>query len=137
MNYIKFLMTGIIFGIILAKAEIISWFRIYEMFRFESFYMYGIIGSAIAIGILIIQIIKKTELKSTLGQAITIQPKNRSKFRYIIGGIIFGLGWGLVGACPGPMFVLLGYGYLTILVVLLGAILGTFVYGLLKTKLPH
>ncbi|MBT8190435.1 MAG: YeeE/YedE family protein [Bacteroidia bacterium] len=137
MKYFKFLLVGILFGIMMAKAEIISWFRIYEMFRFESFHMYGIIGSAVVLGIIIIQIIKRTKLKSIYGEEIVIPDKDFSYARYIIGGIIFGLGWAMVGACPGPMFVLIGYGYYVILLVVLGALIGTFVYGVLRNKLPH
>ncbi|MBT8229988.1 MAG: YeeE/YedE family protein [Saprospiraceae bacterium] len=137
MKYFKFLLVGILFGIMMAKAEIISWFRIYEMFRFESFHMYGIIGSAVVLGIIIIQIIKRTKFKSIYGEEIVIPDKDFSYARYIIGGIIFGLGWAMVGACPGPMFVLIGYGYYVILLVVLGALIGTFVYGVLRNKLPH
>lgn len=137
MKYFKFLLTGILFGIMMAKAEIISWFRIHEMFRFESFHMYGIIGSAVVLGIIIIQIIKRTKLKSINGDEISIPDKEMRMTGSIIGGIIFGLGWALVGACPGPMFVLLGYGYYVILLVILGALIGTFVYGVFRPKLPH
>ena len=137
MKYLKFILAGIIFGIVMGKAEIISWFRIYEMFRFESFHMYGVIGSAVVLGIVIVQLIKKLKIKSTEGEHIDIPHKDMSFMRYITGGIIFGLGWAMVGACPGPMFVLLGYGYFTILLVILGAVLGTFVYGVFREKLPH
>ena len=137
MQYIKFLLTGILFGIVMAKAEIISWFRIYEMFKFESFHMYGVIGSAVILGVIIVQIIKRSKLKDLYGTPIDIPDKNKSIIRYLSGGIVFGLGWGLVGACPGPMFVLLGYGYYTILVVIAGAVLGTLLYGILQNKLPH
>ncbi len=137
MKYAKFVIIGIIFGIIMAKAELISWFRIYEMFRFESFHMYGVIGSAVILGILFVQIIKRTGAKDISGQEISINPKKMGVTRYLLGGIIFGLGWALAGACPGPMFVLVGYGYYSILIVILGAILGTFAYGLLRNKLPH
>lgn len=137
MKYLKFLLAGVIFGIVMAKAEIISWFRIYEMFRFESFHMYGIIGSAVVLGILMVQYIKRTKMKDMYGNPITFTPKDMSVPRYLFGGIIFGLGWALAGACPGPMFVLLGYGYTQILLVIAGAILGTLAYGLLRKKLPH
>jgi uncharacterized membrane protein YedE/YeeE len=137
MKLLKFLLVGIIFGITMAKAEIISWYRIYEMFRFDAFHMYGVIGSAVIIGLLITQLIKRSKMKSIEGKEITFSPKNMSYARYILGGIIFGLGWGLVGACPGPMFVLLGYGYFSILIVILGALLGTFAYGIVRDKLPH
>lgn len=137
MKYIKFLLTGVLFGIVMAKAEIISWYRIYEMFRFESFHMYGVIGTAVVIGAIVVQVIKRTQMKNTKGDIIHFNPKNRSITRYLIGGIFFGLGWALVGACPGPMFVLLGYGYFPLLVVVFGALLGTFVYGVTRSKLPH
>lgn len=137
MQYIKYLFTGLVFGTIMSKAEIISWYRIYEMFRFDSFHMYGIIGSAVVLGIFTVQIIKRTGMKNMYGDAIHFNPKNKSVARYLIGGTIFGLGWAMVGACPGPMFVLVGHGYLPILVVIAGAMLGTLVYGMLRSKLPH
>jgi len=121
----------------MVKAEIISWYRIFEMFRFEAFHMYGIIGSAVILGVIGTFIMKKTEAKALDGNTITFGNKKMGVTRYLIGGIIFGLGWALVGACPGPMFVLLGAGYLPIVVVLLSAILGTFTYGLVRNKLPH
>lgn len=137
MKYIKFLILGIVFGIIMAKAEIISWYRIYEMFRFDAFHMYGIIGSAVILGIIGVQLIKKLSIKSIHGQALVFEAKHKSITRYLAGGIIFGLGWAMVGACPGPMFVLLGFGYLPIIIVILGALLGTLSYGILRPKLPH
>ena len=137
MKYIKFLLLGVFFGIVLAKAEIISWYRIYEMFRFDAFHMYGVIGSAVVLGAIIVQIVKRSKLKDMYGEGIAINPKDMSIARYLIGGTFFGLGWALVGACPGPMFILLGYGYTPILVVIAGAILGTYVYGLMRNKLPH
>lgn len=137
MKYLKFILTGILFGIILSKAEVISWYRIYEMFRFESFHMYGVIGSAVIIGIVLMQLIKRKELSSINGEKITYSDKKKSIPRYLIGGTIFGLGWALSGACPGPMFILLGFGYLPILIVIVGALLGTFLYGLIKKQLPH
>ena len=137
MRFFIYLGIGILFGITMFKSEAASWFRIYEMFRFESFHMYGIIGSALISGMIIIQIIKKFKVKSVFGDEILFSPKNKSFSRYIIGGIIFGLGWALVGACPGPMFVLIGAGYFPILIVIAFAMLGTFLYGVLKDKLPH
>lgn len=137
MKNLKFLFSGILFGIILAKSEAISWYRINEMFHFESFHMYGIIGSAVAIGILVTQFIKRTQLKSIEGKAITIADKPKGITSYLLGGIIFGLGWALTGACPGPMYILVGYGYLPILIVIIGALLGTLSYGIAKPKLPH
>ena len=137
MKFLKFLMLGILFGIIMTKAEIISWFRIYEMFRFESFHMYGIIGSAIFLGLLYIQIIKRFNIRSIDGLEINFVPKKSGFIRYFAGGTIFGLGWAVTGACPGPMFVLLGNGFLAVFVMILGSVLGTFIYGLLREKLPH
>ena len=137
MKYIKYLLVGAFFGIMLSKAEVVSWYRIYEMFRFDSFHMYGVIGSAIAVGIILIQIIKRTKLNSISGVEINIPPKNPSVARYLFGGIIFGLGWALTGACPGPMFILVGQGVGVMLVVIASAIAGTFAYGLLRNKLPH
>ncbi len=137
MKYLKYLTVGVLFGIALSKAEIISWYRIYEMFRFESFHMYGVIGSAVVLGVIIVQVIKRTSLKDMYGEEITISPKNMSITRYLVGGTIFGLGWALAGACPGPMFILAGYGYMSILLVILGALLGTFIYGIFREKLPH
>lgn len=121
----------------MAKSEVISWYRIYEMFQFDAFHMYGIIGSAVGLGVLGVYLMKKNKTKSITGEEIYFPPKKMSIPRYLIGGIFFGLGWAMVGACPGPMFVLLGGGYLPIIVVIIGALLGTFVYGLLRKHLPH
>lgn len=137
MNKVKFYILGVLFGIVMTKAEVISWLRIYEMFKFQSFHMYGIIGSAVILGILFVQIIKRTKMKNTLGSEIKFTPKKMSISRYLIGGSIFGLGWAMTGACPGPMFTLVGNGALVMLVVILSATLGTFVYGIVKNKLPH
>jgi len=137
MRTVSYLLIGIVFGITMFKSEAASWFRIYEMFKFESFHMYGIIGSALVIGIIMVQLIKKLSLKSFHGEEICFYPKAKSFSRYMFGGIIFGLGWALAGACPGPMFTLVGVGYIPMLVVIASAILGTFIYGLLKDKLPH
>ncbi|MFN2261275.1 MAG: DUF6691 family protein [Psychroflexus sp.] len=137
MKTILYLIIGTFFGIIMYKSEAASWFRIYEMFEFGSFHMYGIIGSALAIGIIGIQIIKRKKMKALSGSDMELKPKAMSIPRYLFGGILFGLGWALAGACPGPMYVLAGAGYGSILVVIFGALLGTFVYGLLKNKLPH
>ncbi|MFY0600529.1 MAG: YeeE/YedE family protein [Cyclobacteriaceae bacterium] len=137
MKFIKYLFVGVIFGITLTKGEIISWYRIYEMFRFESFHMYGVIGSAVLIGIIFVQIIKRTKMKDIDGNPIQIASKEMGVTRYLIGGTIFGLGWAMTGACPGPLFILLGNGIGVIAVVILSALLGTYVYGLLKDKLPH
>lgn len=137
MKNIRFLFLGIFFGIVLAKAQVISWFRIYEMFRFESFHMYGIIGSAVILGIIIIQIIKRSHLKSADGKPIVIEPKDKTYKASIFGGTLFGLGWALVGACPGPIYILIGAGYMSFMVVFAGALIGTYIYGALKEKLPH
>ena len=136
MSKIKFLILGFIFGVILIKAEVISWFRIQEMFRFQAFQMYGIIGSAVVIGIISIFLIKKYEVKTIHREEIKIVPKEFSKGN-IIGGLIFGLGWAMTGACPGPLYALVGSGLLIIGVVLLSAVFGTWVYGCIKNKLPH
>lgn len=132
-----YLFIGVFFGIIMYKSEAASWFRIYEMFQFKAFHMYGIIGSALGLGIIMIQLIKRQNIKSFNGEQIVIQPKEKGFSRYLIGGVIFGLGWALAGACPGPMFTLVGAGYIPILVVIVSALLGTFVYGLLQNRLPH
>lgn len=137
MKYLKYLVIGILFGIIMTKSEAISWYRIQEMFRFQSFHMYGIIGSALVVGVIIIQLIKRNQLKSLEGGIINFNDKAMSIPRYLLGGIVFGLGWALSGACPGPMFTLVGNGFSVILVTIASAILGTFVYGLVKEKLPH
>lgn len=134
---LAFLLIGIVFGIVLYKSEAASWFRIYEMFNFADFHMFGIIGTAVGLGVIIIQLIKRSGLKSFYGVPITIAPKEKSVKRYLIGGTFFGMGWGLAGACPGPLFVLIGAGYLPILIVFFSAVAGTFIYGLLKDKLPH
>ena len=137
MKYIKFLLVGIVFGIVMFKSEAASWFRIYEMFQFQSFHMYGIMGSALTLGVIGTWLIKRYNLKSIDGQPIKFKPKDKSFSRYMYGGIIFGLGWALAGSCPGPVYTLIGAGYLPVLVVLLGALIGTFIYGLLRHKLPH
>lgn len=137
MKFIKFLIVGILFGIIMSKSEVISWYRIYEMFRFESFHMYGIIGSAVILGALATFIIKKYKLRNTEGEQILFSDKQKSIPRYLIGGTLFGLGWAMTGACPGPMFVLLGKGVWTVGVIVLSATFGTFLYGLVRHKLPH
>jgi len=137
MKYLKFLTVGVLFGILLIKSEAVSWFRIFEMFRFEAFHMYGIIGSAVILGAIGIALIKKYKIKDLSGQAIQIPNKEKNYKSALIGGTIFGLGWALAGACPGPMYVLLGTGALSMLIVIAAALAGTFVYGLLRDKLPH
>jgi uncharacterized membrane protein YedE/YeeE len=130
-------MVGILLGFVLYKSEAVSWYRIYEMFRFQSFHMYGIIGSAVIAGIIIVQLIRRRHLRNLQGQPIVIKDKNKSIPRYLIGGFLFGLGWSLAGACPAPMFILLGSGYTVFIVYLVAAMTGTFVYGLLRSRLPH
>lgn len=137
MKYLKYIVLGVFFGITFTKAEIISWYRIYEMFRFESFHMYGVIGSAVVLGIIVVQVIKRRKLKDIHGNPIVFHPKDFSIPRYLIGGAIFGLGWAMTGACPGPMTVLIGNGVLVMLVVIGFAVLGTYLYGAVKDKLPH
>jgi len=137
MKNIKFLLVGVLFGIILSKGEIISWFRIYEMFKFQSFHMYGVIGSAVVIGMMLMLLFKNGKIKTLQGEIIEVAPKKKGMPRNLIGGIIFGFGWALGGACPGPIFALVGKGILPIFVVLLGALLGAFSYHAVKQKLPH
>ena len=137
MRTLFYLIIGIIFGITMYKSEAASWFRIYEMFRFEAFHMYGIIGTALAMGVVSTLIIKRNNIKSFYGEEVKFIPKEKGFTRYMLGGIIFGLGWALAGACPGPMFTLLGAGFLPISIVIIAAIIGTFIYGVLKEKLPH
>ena len=137
MKLARFFLTGIFFGIVLTEAEAVSWYRIYEMFHFQSFHMFGIIGMALFTGIIGLQIIKRKKLKDFNGFPIKIIEKERGFWRYVFGGTLFGLGWALVGSCPGPIFILLGTGTYAIAVVLIGALLGTYIYGLLKDKLPH
>ncbi|CAD0004397.1 DUF6691 family protein [Flavobacterium salmonis] len=133
---LKYLIVGIFFGIVFVKAEIINWFRIQEMFNLESFFMYGVIGSAVAVGLISVQLIKKLNIKTLQGEKIEIQPKTFNKGQ-IYGGLLFGFGWAITGACPGPLFAQIGTGATVIVVTLVSAIAGTWVYGLIKDKLPH
>ncbi len=137
MKLIKFLLAGILFGIVMAKSEALSWYRIQEMFRFQSFHMYGIIGTAVTLGVIGVQLIKRMKIKDFEGNPILFHPKDRSVARYLIGGSIFGMGWALSGACPGPMVVNIGYGYFSMVIVFLFAMVGTFLYGAVKDRLPH
>jgi len=137
MKTVLYLAIGILLGITMFKSELASWFRVYEMFRFDSFHMYGIIGTALFFGVLVTQTIKKKNVKSIYGEAIKIEPKEKGVTRYLVGGIIFGLGWALAGACPGPIFTMIGVNFLPFMVIVVAAVLGTFVYGVLKDKLPH
>ncbi len=137
MKGLKFILSGLVFGVIMAKSEAISWYRIQEMFRFQSFHMYGIIGTAVILGVAIVYFIKKFKIRDFQGNPILFQDKDKSWKKYIIGGSIFGLGWALTGACPGPMFVNVGYGYYSMLIVIFGSLIGTYLYGVIKHKLPH
>jgi uncharacterized protein len=136
MKYLKYLIVGSIFGLTLTKTEAVSWFRIQEMFRFQSFHMYGIIGSAILVAMVSILIIKRFKVKSIHGEEIVIPDKKFNKGA-IFGGTIFGMGWALAGACPGPLYALVGAGYSVILIVILSALVGTWTYSYLRPKLPH
>jgi uncharacterized membrane protein YedE/YeeE len=135
-NLFKYLIAGILFGIILTKAEVISWFRIQEMFRFQSFHMYGVIGSAVLTGVVSVFIIKRFNLKTISGEPITL-PKKTFQKGQIYGGLLFGGGWALAGACPGPIFASIGIGAYVMLMVLFSALVGTWVYGFFREKLPH
>lgn len=137
MKGLKFILTGILFGVVMAKSEAVSWYRIQEMFRFQSFQMYGIIGTAVVLGIIFVFLIKKFKIRDFSGEPIEFKDKDKNWTRYLLGGSIFGLGWALTGACPGPMFVNLGYGYWSMLIVILGALGGTYIYGIVRTWLPH
>jgi uncharacterized membrane protein YedE/YeeE len=133
---LKYAVAGILFGIILVKAEVISWFRVQEMFRFQSFHMFGVIGSAVVVGIISVLIIKKYKIKTIYGEPIEFVSKKFNKGN-IYGGLIFGFGWAITGACPGPLFAQIGTGATVIIVTLLSAIAGTWVYGKLRPRLPH
>ena len=135
-SYSKYLITGVLFGIILVKSEVISWFRIQEMFRLQSFHMYGVIGSAIITGIISVQIIKRNNIKTIKGEKIEL-PRKKFHKGQVYGGLLFGFGWALTGACPGPLFAQIGTGALVVIVTLASAIAGTWVYGFLSQKLPH
>ena len=136
MKYIKYLVLGTLFGIILTKSEVISWFRIQEMFRFQAFHMYGVIGSAIVVGMISIQLIKRNRIKTISGESIVIADKQFNHGIWV-GGFIFGLGWAITGACPGPLFAQLGSGVGAAAVLILAALAGTWTYSALRTKLPH
>ena len=137
MRIFSFFLTGIFFGIVMTKSEAISWFRIHEMFRFESFHMYGIIGVAVVLGAIILALMKRLDMKTLNDTSVSYIPMKMNVTRHLLAGTIFGLGWALMGACPGPIFVLLGHGFWIILMVLAGATLGAFVYGVVRGKLPH
>lgn len=133
---LKYMVVGMAFGIVFVKAEIISWFRIQEMFRLDSFHMYGVIGSAVMVGMLSMLLVKRFNIKTLQGEAVSIAPKTFQKGQ-IYGGLIFGLGWAITGACPGPLFAQIGSGFLVIIVTLLSAIAGTWLYGYSRERLPH
>ncbi|MDE5449847.1 YeeE/YedE family protein [Elizabethkingia meningoseptica] len=133
---LKYMLVGILFGIVFVKSEVVSWYRIQEMFRLQSFHMYGIIGSAVLVGMLSVWLIKKFNIKTIHGEPISIAPKKFNKGQ-IYGGLLFGFGWAITGACPGPLFAQIGTGATVIIVTLLSAIAGTWVYGFLREKLPH
>lgn len=137
MRLFSFFSVGILFGIIMTKSEAVSWFRIHEMFRFESFHMYGIIGTAVVLGAGIIFAMKKFKVKTLRDTFVSYTPMKLSPSRHLLAGSVFGLGWALMGACPGPMFVMLGHGFTLFALVILSATLGTYTYGLLRDKLPH
>jgi uncharacterized membrane protein YedE/YeeE len=137
MKFVKFLLLGIVFGIVMTKSEAVSWYRIQEMFRFQAFHMYGIIGTAVTLGVAGVALIKRFRMRDFSGNPIMFNPKEKSVLRYLIGGSIFGLGWALSGACPGPMVVNIGYGYWAMVIVFFFALVGTYLAGLIKNKLPH
>lgn len=137
MKLLRFLFVGILFGIVMTKSEAISWYRIQEMFRFQSFHMYGIIGVAVVLGALMHFLIKKFDSKNAFGELIQFQDKPKTYKASIFGGTLFGLGWAMTGACPGPLYTLVGNGYWVVLVILVSALLGTFAYGALRSRLPH
>lgn len=137
-DFVLYPILGTLFGFILLRSEVISWYRIQEMFLFDSFHMYGVIGSAVIVGMISIQIIKRLHMRDIDGNPIEIPPKDPSQVkRYLIGGSLFGLGWSLIGACPAPMFTLLGSGLTVFLIPILSAIVGTYIYGMVRAKLPH
>ena len=131
-----YMLLGVYFGVVITKAQVVSWFRIQEMFRFQSFHMYGIIGLAVAVAAISVALIKRSDVRSLEGQPIRIPRKQMGK-RYLAGGTIFGLGWALTGACPGPLLALVGNGVTVMLVAVASALLGTWTYGLLRPRLPH
>ncbi|WP_436486249.1 DUF6691 family protein [Chitinophaga sp. ARDCPP14] len=136
MKNIRYLVAGTFFGIVLVKAQVISWFRIQEMFQLTSFHMYGVIGTAVITGIISLQLIKRLNIKTIQGEPISVAPKTFNKGQ-IFGGLLFGLGWAITGACPGPLFAQIGTGFTVVGITLLSAIAGTWIYGALKPKLPH
>lgn len=136
-GYAAYLIVGIAFGIILTKSEVISWYRIQEMFRFQSFHMYGVLGTAVGLGVILVALLKKFQVKSIHGEPIIVPEKTFSVYRYLFGGTIFGMGWAMTGACPGPLYILVGNGITVFVVVIASALLGTWVYGMVRQYLPH
>ncbi|MDL2345354.1 YeeE/YedE thiosulfate transporter family protein [Deinococcus sp. MIMF12] len=134
---LAYLLAGLYFGVVLVKSEAASWYRIQEMFRFESFHMFGLIGSAVLTGMVTTALLRRFVGRSREGQAISVTPKEKGWRRYVLGGLTFGVGWGLAGVCPGPIFTLLGAGIWPMLLVLAFALLGTYLYGAFKDRLPH
>lgn len=137
MKFLKYAVIGFLFSITMYKSEALSWFRIYEMFKFQSFHMYGIIGTSVISGIILVQLFNRGILKGYKQTKIEIPQKKKGFTNYFLGGIIFGLGWGMGGVCPGPLYILIGSGYSVFIVFLIAALLGTFVYGILSDKLPN
>ena len=135
-NHLPYLLAGILFGILLTKAEVISWWRIQEMYRLQSFHMYGVIGSAVVTGAISVWLMKRFNVSTRSGEPIAIQPKSFDK-GIVIGGLLFGIGWGITGACPGPLYAQIGAGMTVVVVTLLSAVAGTWTYGRLREKLPH
>jgi uncharacterized membrane protein YedE/YeeE len=133
---IKYLVVGVFFGIVFVKAEIISWYRIQEMFRLHSFHMYGVIGTAVVVGLISVWLIKKFEIRTMQGEEVVFH-KKEFHWGNVIGGTMFGLGWAITGACPGPLFAQIGSGFLVVIITLLSALAGTWLYGLLRDRLPH
>ena len=134
---LAYVLAGTGFGLVLVKAEVVSWYRIQEMFRFHSFHMYGVIGSAVLVAALSLWLLRRFGLRAANGEPIALAPKAHTYRRYLLGGTVFGLGWALAGACPGPIFALIGSGAAVLVAVLASAVLGTWVYGLTKERLPH
>ena len=137
LSFLSYLLAGTYFGVVLVKSEAASWYRIQEMFRFQSFHMYGLIGSAVLTGMLTTWLLRRFQARALTGQTIRVQSKDPGLPRYVLGGLTFGLGWGLAGVCPGPIFTLLGSGVWAMLIVLLFALIGTWLYGVLRDHLPH
>ena len=137
MHLLRYLLLGVFFGIIMTKSEAVSWFRIQEMFHFGSFHMYGIIGTAVVFGAIGIQVLKRLRVRSVTGSELKLAPKKMEIPRLLLGGTIFGLGWAITGACPGPLYVLFGQGIWVVAVIILSAVIGAFTYGVLRPKLPH